>query len=337
MTKTTTSQYSNHVFDPGTRNNSWANMFHYIPAGSRVLDVGCSTANFGEALEQTHECTVVGVDLNHADIDEAKGKISEAYVLDVAAEASVALLGTFDVILFADVLEHLTDPRDTLRKVRPLLRDGGRIVYSIPNMGHLSVRLDLLEGRFPYTDVGLLDKTHLHFYDGPEIELVFSTAGYRITDEDPVVSEYPEGWVTERLARLGLAPGGRFFELIHASESHVYQYVGVAVPGPEMAGEPPPRPNRVTPPDEILAYANGILSENDSLKNEDGLYRQLQEERTIAEDLRGQVEHLRAEAGNLRSQVEAARAHMSFVKQHPLQYVSGKLACRLKRGIRDDG
>jgi len=323
-------------------------MLSFIPEGSRVLDVGCSAGNFGEALEQMNSCTVVGVDLNPVDIDEARQKISEAYVLDVSDTAAIAGLGTFDVVLFADVLEHLPDPRATLVAIRALLRPGGVVVYSIPNMGHLSVRLDLLEGRFMYTETGLLDKTHVHFYDAFEIEDMFTAAGYGIREEDPVVSEYPERWVNERLAGLGLAADEKFFALLKASDSHVYQYVGVAIPLASLPRNTAPSRTRVTPPDEILAFANGIAAENEALKNTDASILAAAQARLDAELLTADKAIILAERDAATAELAAAlaardalagevvglRAHLMYMKTHPVAFLSHKIAERFPRAQR---
>ena len=70
----------------------------------------------------------------------------------------------FDVIIFADVLEHLAWPIGVLRGYLDLLKDGGSVIVSLPNVGLWSVRLDLLLGRFRYEETGVLDRTHLRFF-----------------------------------------------------------------------------------------------------------------------------------------------------------------------------
>lgn len=262
------SPYSTHLFTPEAKNNSWSNMYHYIPQGARVLDVGCSTGNFGEALEQLKACTVVGIDISEADIAEAQGKISEAHVLDITAADVAETLGRFDVVIFADVLEHLVDPRSALRAVHSLLNDGGIVVYSIPHMGHWSVRLDLLEGRFPYTELGLLDRTHLHFYDRVEIHDIFAKSGFRINSENPTVSGYPESWVTERLAAIGVVPEASFFGMLKHTEAHVYQYVGTAVPHGGPPASPGPARDEISPPDDLLNRANQAIAEKARVEGE---------------------------------------------------------------------
>jgi 2-polyprenyl-3-methyl-5-hydroxy-6-metoxy-1,4-benzoquinol methylase len=261
-----TSVYADHVFLHGSGNNSWSNLFSLIPDGSRVLDVGCSTGHFGAALQELKGCTVIGVDLNEADILEARKILFDAQVLDITRDGAVESLGMFDVVVFADVIEHLVDPRGALRRIREILNEGGMVAYSIPHMGHLSVRLDLLEGRFPYRELGLLDRTHLHYYDRAEINGVFDDAGFVVSREAPVVSRYPEEWVRRRLAGLGLSVNDVFFEMLENTDSHVFQYVGTAVRKGVAPSSPREPAGYVMPPDEIYEFAQSILVENEALR-----------------------------------------------------------------------
>lgn len=261
------SQYAPHAFVPETDNNSWSNMFGFIPDGSRVLDVGCSTGNFAEAMQVYKSCDVVGVDLNVADIAIARTKIGAAHVLDIQDPAAQSQLGRFDVVVFGDVIEHLPDPRAVLRAVHALLAPGGRVVYSIPNMAHVSIRLNLLDGRFPYTQIGLLDHTHFHFYDRGEVTDVFENSGYRIVDELPTVAAYPQRWVTERLRGIGLTPDQTFFDMLAATESHVFQWVGTAVPHGDAPRAPRPATEELMPQEEVLRRTNELIVRNDLLEN----------------------------------------------------------------------
>ena len=87
---------------------------------------------------------------------------------------------SLDVIIFADVLEHLHDPEKTVRYIRTLLKEGGCILASIPNLMHVSVMRRLLQGDFTYTEVGLLDKTHIHLFTYNEIMRLFQGTGFRV-------------------------------------------------------------------------------------------------------------------------------------------------------------
>src|SRR5215813_5876346 len=154
-----------------------------VPARSRVLEFGCATGYMSEALKTRLDCRVTGVELspeagvlarNHCE----RVIIGDAETLDLG---QLFANERFDVILFADVLEHLREPDATLLRVSPLLADEGAIIASIPNIAHGSVRLSLLHGEFRYRDKGLLDNTHLRFFTRDSVQDLFEETGHIIT------------------------------------------------------------------------------------------------------------------------------------------------------------
>ena len=151
-----------------------------IPQGARVLDVGCGTGSVSTLVRDLRGATVVGIEPNadrarHAVEAHGLHVIHGVYAPDVAER-----FGPFDVVLFADVLEHLVDPAEALRQVRPALAPGGRVVASIPNVAHWSVRVDLLRGRFDYTPTGIMDATHLRWFTCDSVVRLFAAAGYAV-------------------------------------------------------------------------------------------------------------------------------------------------------------
>jgi hypothetical protein len=90
--------------------------------------------------------------------------------------------GSFEVIVFGDVLEHLRDPLRVLRQARPLLAPGGSVLISTPNVAHGDVRLALLDGRFRYTKVGILDDTHTRFFTRDSLVQFLHDAGFVLAD-----------------------------------------------------------------------------------------------------------------------------------------------------------
>ena len=84
----------------------------------------------------------------------------------------------FDYVITADVLEHLVEPWRVVANIRPHLKETGTLLASIPNIMHVSVMRDLLNGRFRYQDAGILDRTHLRFFTLTEIDSLFAGAGY---------------------------------------------------------------------------------------------------------------------------------------------------------------
>lgn len=150
---------------------------------TRVLDVGCATGIVTRALKERLGCGVTAVDVSDAMAQEAARYADEVVVGDISrAETREKLTGPFDCILFADVLEHLADPWETLRWAKTMLSSSGCVLASIPNVAYYRVRLRLLAGRFEYTKFGILDDTHLRFFTLKTAKRLFIDSGYAVSE-----------------------------------------------------------------------------------------------------------------------------------------------------------
>lgn len=162
------------------------------PPGSRVLDVGCATGYLARYLADARGCEVVGVELDSVAAGEARAHCSEVVVGDITSpETRRRLDGPFDVVVVADVLEHLVDPGGTLRYARTLLGEDGTVVASIPNVAVWRSRLQLAAGRFDYADSGTFDRTHLRFFTRRTARALAEESGYRVLGEACVPAEPP--------------------------------------------------------------------------------------------------------------------------------------------------
>ena len=86
-----------------------------------------------------------------------------------------------------DVLEHLVDPEALLRECRELLKPGGTLLVSVPNVANITVRLALLFGRFNYAPRGILDRTHLKFFTGKSARRLLEAAGLEVVRRETTV------------------------------------------------------------------------------------------------------------------------------------------------------
>lgn len=157
-------------FDPDRENDTAAAVYRFaLEGGTRVLDLGCGPGIVAGALSAAGR-SVVGVDADADALERAAARgVQTTFVADLDDDAWVDEVephGPFDVVILADVLEHLLEPGATLERVRGerILAPGGRVVVSIPNVAHEAVVANLLLGRFPYTPTGLLDRTHIRFF-----------------------------------------------------------------------------------------------------------------------------------------------------------------------------
>lgn len=141
------------------------------PPPQRILDVGCGQGELGHVLKQRGHY-VVGVDWSPPRFE------LDAFVqADVALGLPSAIPGKFDVILLADVLEHMAEPLKLLEDTKERLQPGGRLLVSLPNVAHWSMRAQLAVGRFDYTNKGLLDRGHLRFFTRASALRLFQDAG----------------------------------------------------------------------------------------------------------------------------------------------------------------
>lgn len=158
-----------------------------VGEGSRVLDVGTATGSVAGALRE-RGARVWGIEIDKEAAAEAARFCEQVVVGDVEELDLREELNQdqFDWLLFLDVLEHLRDPRATLERCLDLLAPGGRVLISLPNIAHASVRLQLLRGHFQYTDTGLLDHTHLRFFEEQSMRQLLASAGLSIEEEFPI-------------------------------------------------------------------------------------------------------------------------------------------------------
>ncbi|HYI74789.1 MAG TPA: class I SAM-dependent methyltransferase [Gaiellaceae bacterium] len=160
-----------------------AKLLALVGRGKRVLDVGCSSGYLAQPLAG-RGCTVVGLELDPTAAQEARAFCEEVLVGDVETMELPFDPGSFDVVLCGDLIEHLRDPEAFLVRVRPLLRSGGQLVLTTPNVANWSMRLRLLTGRWRYTERGILDRTHTHLFTRATLRETLERAGYRIVELD---------------------------------------------------------------------------------------------------------------------------------------------------------
>lgn len=137
-----------------------------IPSGSVVLDVGCGTGMLGKYLGQHKQCVVDGLDIDPEAVALAKSKYRRTAVVNLERDCLTDIFKaeTYDCIVMADVIEHLVHPEQLFQDVKQLLKPNGLLLFSIPNITHISAGLELVLGNFGYRGNGLLDSTHVRFY-----------------------------------------------------------------------------------------------------------------------------------------------------------------------------
>jgi methionine biosynthesis protein MetW len=155
-----------------------------------ILDIGCGTGALGLFLRTNQNCNVFGIEINNAAFQEAEKN------LDGVIEGNVETIdipyknNEFDYIVMGDVLEHLINPMGTTKKLIKLLKPGGKILITVPNVRHWSILISLIfKGKWKYESSGLLDYTHLRFFTKKSLHEMLNDSGFKMVNSSNVIQK----------------------------------------------------------------------------------------------------------------------------------------------------
>jgi 2-polyprenyl-3-methyl-5-hydroxy-6-metoxy-1,4-benzoquinol methylase len=217
-----------HEIDPNG-GSAAARLGRMVEAGQRVLELGTGPGTVTRIL-YNKGCKVTGVEMDPESLTMCAPfceRTLQANLEDPLWHQSLAG-EKFDVVLCADVLEHLRDPQPLLSLLPQFLNETGCVLISLPNASHLTVVASLMAGRFPYQTKGLLDKTHLRFFGREDIQTLLSDCGlvwqrWETVQLDPSEAELSHFW-------KNLEPFDQDFLRVKCQDGLVYQHVLRAYP-----------------------------------------------------------------------------------------------------------
>ncbi len=163
--------------------NERKEMISFLPKdGFLYLDIGCGTGSFGKVLKnQFRQAVVYGVEPNEEAFKKAKENLD--FAINDTVENALDYFNSlkFDAIILNDVLEHLQNRENVLKKLQNLLSDNGKIIISLPNLRYYKVLYHLIfQKDFYYQDSGILDRTHLAFFTKKSAIRMFNELGYEV-------------------------------------------------------------------------------------------------------------------------------------------------------------
>lgn len=212
-----------------TSNDSLGKIIKLIPLGATVLDLGTATGYLCQFLKEELNCLVDGVEINPEMAKEARLWCDRFWVGNLEAEPLSVHFpkNYYQVIICADILEHLYDPNKLLQQLPALLAPDGKVIFSIPNITYAGVILELLSGDFYYREEGLLDKTHLRFFTRKSFVRLLKDCGFNVDQLDTVSLPYERSEFSDHFRTISQ----KTIEFItNTPSSDVYQYVIVATP-----------------------------------------------------------------------------------------------------------
>ena len=221
----------NYEYDVDTTSTTApANVVRLVGKNKRVLELGCGPGSITKILATESQCCVTGMELDSEAISKVTPYCENIFKADLNTSEWPTLLPKgelYDVIVAADVLEHLYDPWSALKKTVQFLKPDGYIVISLPHVGHAAVMSCLIDGDFEYRDWGLLDRTHIRFFGLKNIQDLFVRSGLKIIDVRYVSKPPEETEFSEKWSKLSSATKGALLQTPHAN---IYQVVIKAVP-----------------------------------------------------------------------------------------------------------
>lgn len=173
-------------FDPESFNRNKQTQFvvNNIPKNSRVCEFGCSSGLLSAVLSE-QGCYVTGLDIDKASLKIAeKHQIKTIYadLNNIDCWSKALETEKFDVLIFLHILEHLVNPLDVLLEASRFLKEDNCIFIGLPNICNAKDRFNITFGRFDYTEIGVMDNTHLRFYNVKTARDLISHAGLEIVE-----------------------------------------------------------------------------------------------------------------------------------------------------------
>lgn len=202
-----------------------------VPAGARVLDVGCGPGAFAGELA-AKGCAVTGVDQYPP---EDPGAFEEFLLWNEGGPFPDLDLSAYDVVLLLDVVEHLRRPEALLDHLRRAARDPRRrptFIVTSGNVAFVVVRLQALLGNFNYGKRGILDLTHTRLYTFASLRRLFEQCGYRLERTAGIPAPFPKALGGGRPARALVRLNELLIRLSRGL--FAYQIFLVATPAPSL-------------------------------------------------------------------------------------------------------
>lgn len=227
----TQASHYDYAIDP--QGNSTANkILKWIGHNQRVLELGTAAGIMTRAIK-AQGCTITGVEFM-PDMAELAAPDCERMIvgdLEQLDFSTTFCTERFNVIVAADVLEHLRDPWSLLEQAHQIIDPSGHLILSIPNVGHAAIVAGLLNGHFDYQEKGLLDRTHLRFFTRSGIEHMLLSTGWLPVAWDsnrisPLDSEFAHHWSAQ--------PKELRQAIEQRTDSDIYQFIVKAIPANEI-------------------------------------------------------------------------------------------------------
>jgi 2-polyprenyl-3-methyl-5-hydroxy-6-metoxy-1,4-benzoquinol methylase len=158
-------------------------LFDLLPPGfqpKNVIEFGCADGTnlcyFGSKYKLKKQ-NLCGVDI----VKSSALRVNEITFVHTTAENFInQKISSVDLIILSDVLEHLYNPWEFLKALKPWLNSSGYLLISVPNLRNLHYIQAVISGGFFYNNSGLFDETHIRFFSEKTLSSYLLDLGYFI-------------------------------------------------------------------------------------------------------------------------------------------------------------
>jgi len=181
-----------------------------------ILDIGCGKGVLAEALKKRGH-RVAGVEISEKALKIAAKYLDEAHRFNIEDKEWPADLRNkkFDIIIASEVMEHLFSPDSFIRRAKRLLKDGGKMIITVPNFLYWRNRMKMLFGFFEYRDEGILDFGHIRFFTRKSLIKTLDGLGLRVEKENDFFPEFFPHFYKRQFSFIGrLFPGLFAFQIV---------------------------------------------------------------------------------------------------------------------------
>lgn len=163
-----------------------------IGQSKTILEIGPSTGYMTKVFLR-NACIVDVVENDRKSFSKLPGGIRKAFKSSIEDKSIMNKIGKdYDFIIMADVLEHLINPENFLKKLHKKISGKTTLLISVPNIASWVMRKQLFfKGDFEYQESGLLDKTHLHFYTVNALPKILSGCGWKVLKITGTITRVP--------------------------------------------------------------------------------------------------------------------------------------------------
>ena len=229
-----------HVYDreiDSSERTSLSVLASHIPAGARVLDLGCGSGAIGRFLSaRDGAATIDGLTINEDEAQRAAAHYRRVEVADLDRCVLTDLFepASYDIIVCADVLEHVRQSDRVLSDCRSLLASGGQVLLSIPNAAYCGLIAELMAGEFRYRSEGLLDETHVRFFTRQTLLRFLDAGGWAVRHIETIVRQLP---ASEFRIAFDALPPAVARHLLALPDALTYQFIVIAQPLADAASD----------------------------------------------------------------------------------------------------